>query len=102
MILSMALNQYRDDFVPHEVGEAFGKYLMSYTTSPRRVEVHLFLTRERTVTVYVKKLPAVSVAEAHQAVREALAQDEVRQAAGDLTHPRVVYDSHSIGRSGSL
>lgn len=99
----MLLIPYKDEFAPFEADERLGSYLLSYAAEHGRVEVHLFRSPANQLAVYVTKSPRVPVAEAHAAVREALRFFAESHAAPRPAQPlEVVYDSSSIGHSGSI
>ena len=68
----MQLERYTDAFVANEVGNARGRYVISYATAHRLVEVHLF-DRGGDLVVYVTKAAGVSAAAAQLAATDAIA-----------------------------
>jgi hypothetical protein len=101
MIKLMTLTPYRDELVSAEVGDQYGRYLVSYSTEFRRVEVHFFAAPDGTLVVYVTKSPGVPVGEAHNVAHEASALYATSHHPS-AAPPHVIYDGYGMGRSGSI
>lgn len=96
----MGLREFKDETIEIEMGDQLGEYLGSFMYGDREVEIHVFRESGGDLVAFVTTSPGQPLGLAELVAQSALEIATARW--GTIRRSRLVWDPHSLPRSGSL